>query len=100
MKIYSYSELKKRHREERDAYPQPLALRVHRALSWVDCVVVNDSGPAERGGYAEHHPDRLALDHAAAVTMQHLRLFSAAFFPDRLLHHVVGVDGALVHFPA
>lgn len=37
MKIYSYSELKKRHREERDAYPQPLALRVHRALSWLDC---------------------------------------------------------------
>lgn len=37
MKIYSYSELKKRHREERHAYPQDLALRVHRALSWLDC---------------------------------------------------------------
>lgn len=37
MKIYSYSELKNRHREERDAYPQPLALRVHRELSWLDC---------------------------------------------------------------
>lgn len=102
MKIYSYSELKKRHREERDAYPQPLALRVHRALSWLDCVAITDRGPAERGDDAEHHLDRLASDHAAVVTMQHLRLSSAAFFPDRLLHQVAGVDGALflVHFPA
>ena len=37
MKIYSYSELKNRHREERDGYPQILALRGHRALSWLDC---------------------------------------------------------------
>ena len=99
MKIYSYSELEKRHREERASYPLPLALRVHRALRWLDCVVVTYPGWAERGGDAEHHLDRLALDHTAAVTIQHLRLSSAAFSPDRLLHQVAGVDGALVHFP-
>ena len=31
-----YATLKPRHREERDAYPQNLSLRVHRALSWLD----------------------------------------------------------------
>ena len=31
-----YRELKKRHRAERDAYPQSTSLRLHRALSWLD----------------------------------------------------------------
>ncbi|WP_232334733.1 HEPN domain-containing protein [Pseudohalioglobus lutimaris] len=31
-----YASLKKRQREERDAYPVNLSLRVHRALSWLD----------------------------------------------------------------
>ena len=30
-----YTELKKRHRNERDRWPQNLSLRVHRALSWL-----------------------------------------------------------------
>ena len=30
-----YTELKKRHRNERDGWPQNLSLRVHRALSWL-----------------------------------------------------------------
>jgi len=34
--LYSYSELKDRHRAERDGYPVSLSLRVHRALSWLD----------------------------------------------------------------
>jgi len=34
--LYSYKELKERHRAERDDYPQSLSLRVHRALSWLD----------------------------------------------------------------
>ena len=37
MKIYSYAELKKRHRQEGADFPRPVALRVHRALSWLDC---------------------------------------------------------------
>jgi len=32
----SYASLKKRQRKERDAYPANLALRVHRALSWLE----------------------------------------------------------------
>lgn len=31
-----YQHLKKRHRRERDSYPQSLSLRVHRALSWLN----------------------------------------------------------------
>jgi hypothetical protein len=31
-----YQRLKKRHRRERDSYPQALSLRVHRALSWLN----------------------------------------------------------------
>lgn len=34
--MFNYEELKTRHRAERDAYPQSLSLRVHRALSWLD----------------------------------------------------------------
>jgi len=34
--LFSYEELKARHRAERDDYPQSLSLRVHRALSWLD----------------------------------------------------------------
>ncbi len=37
MRIHSYQELKDRHRAERSDYPQPLSLRVNRALSWLDC---------------------------------------------------------------
>jgi hypothetical protein len=32
----SYASLKKRQRQERDSYPTNLALRVHRALSWLE----------------------------------------------------------------
>lgn len=32
----THAQLKARHRAERDAYPQGLSLRVHRALSWLD----------------------------------------------------------------
>lgn len=32
----NYLSLKKRHRDERDGYPQSTSLRVHRALSWLD----------------------------------------------------------------
>lgn len=32
----SYASLKKRQRQERDGYPTNLALRVHRALSWLE----------------------------------------------------------------
>lgn len=32
-----HSELKQRHRQVRDAHPDQLNLRVHRALSWLDC---------------------------------------------------------------
>lgn len=33
---FSYSQLKTRHRAERDGYPFNLSLRVHRALSWLN----------------------------------------------------------------
>lgn len=33
----SYNTLKKRHREIRDTLPENLSLRVHRALSWLNC---------------------------------------------------------------
>lgn len=33
--MYQYSELKERHRTERDGYDQQLSLRLHRALSWL-----------------------------------------------------------------
>lgn len=36
MAIYSYNALKTSHRAERDGYPQPFSLRIHRSLSWLD----------------------------------------------------------------
>jgi len=32
-----YAALKKRHRQVRDGHPTSLSLRIHRALSWLDC---------------------------------------------------------------
>jgi hypothetical protein len=37
LEIQSYQSLKDRHREIRDALPQNLSLRIHRALSWLNC---------------------------------------------------------------
>ena len=44
----SYDELKKRHRAERDAYPQATSLRVHRALSWLDRAEQSEGDPDAR----------------------------------------------------
>ena len=37
-----YPELKARHREVRDGLPSNLSLRIHRALSWLDCAEQKD----------------------------------------------------------
>lgn len=75
MKVYTYAELKKRHRLERDAYAQPVALRVHRALSWLDCserstgldekfvflwISFNSAYAAELGSDAEYETARFS----------------------------------------
>lgn len=47
-------------------------------------IVVADPRPAEQGRdteLAQHHLNRLTLDHAAIVTMQYERLANAAFLP-------------------
>lgn len=38
----TFQALKERHREIRDDLPQNLSLRVHRALSWLDCAEQNE----------------------------------------------------------
>ena len=35
--MYAFATLKARHREVRDALPKNLSLRIHRALSWLNC---------------------------------------------------------------
>jgi hypothetical protein len=38
----TFIELKKRHREVRDGLPENLSLRIHRALSWLNCAEQHD----------------------------------------------------------
>ncbi len=38
----TFKTLKARHREIRDELPQNMSLRIHRALSWLDCAEQKD----------------------------------------------------------
>ncbi|MCP4076404.1 MAG: hypothetical protein GY744_09490 [Gammaproteobacteria bacterium] len=42
-----FNSLKDRHREIRDTLPENISLRVHRALSWLDCAEQNDNDDAK-----------------------------------------------------
>ncbi len=63
----SYDALKARHRAEREAWPQPLSLRVHRALSWLNRAELETEDDDARfvflwiafnAAYANEIPDR------------------------------------------
>ncbi len=62
----SYQSLKKRHREIRDHLPQHLSLRIHRALSWLNCAERNDDEDSKfiflwiafNAAYAHEIPNR------------------------------------------
>ena len=40
----THKELKDKHRQLRDAWPNPVSLRVHRALSWLECAEKHRNG--------------------------------------------------------
>ncbi len=62
----SYQSLKKRHREIRDHLPQHLSLRIHRALSWLNCADKKDDEDSKfiflwiafNAAYAHEIPNR------------------------------------------
>ena len=62
----SYQSLKNRHREIRDHLPQHLSLRIHRALSWLNCAERNDDEDSKfiflwiafNAAYAHETPNR------------------------------------------
>ena len=45
--MFSYGQLKERHREIRDSLPENISLRIHRALSWLQCSEQQDNDDAK-----------------------------------------------------
>lgn len=45
--MLDYISLKERHREIRDSLPENISLRIHRALSWLDCAEQQDNDDAK-----------------------------------------------------
>ena len=62
----SHNTLKTRHREVRDSMPQNLSLRIHRALSWLNCAEHMEDADSKfiflwialNAAYANEFPDR------------------------------------------
>ncbi|MCP4457324.1 MAG: hypothetical protein GY816_04765, partial [Cytophagales bacterium] len=62
----SHNILKTRHREIRDSMPQNLTLRIHRALSWLNCAEHMEDDDSKfiflwialNAAYANEFPDR------------------------------------------